>query len=111
MQKRKYFDSGDFALSRANTTSDIGNIHTGRENPLREDISHPASPVPGTSNVNSNANRQQQGEKSTSRVKEGSRLHEEVNENTAEYSGSLGGLKPLDVGKEEGTQRARVDNG
>lgn len=54
-QERKYFDSGDFALSAAGKASSTGPIQTGKEHPLLKGISHLSSPVPKGSNVNSNA--------------------------------------------------------
>lgn len=55
-EERTYFDSGDLALSSARQVTDNGAIQTGREHPHRESISHPYSPVPGTSNVDKDAN-------------------------------------------------------
>lgn len=55
-QTRKYFDSGDFALSAAHKPSDIGAIITGAGHPLRCDVPHPACPVPSSSNVEKGAN-------------------------------------------------------
>jgi len=57
LKTRKYFDSGDFALSQASKSSDIGFTETGREHPLRRNISHPFCPVPDNSNVDKDANR------------------------------------------------------
>jgi len=57
LKTRKYFDSGDFALSQASKSSDIGFTETGREHPLRQNISHPFCPVPDNSNVDKDANR------------------------------------------------------
>ncbi|KAA8643802.1 uncharacterized protein ATNIH1004_010576 [Aspergillus tanneri] len=56
-KERKYFDSGDFALSSAHTTTSNGAIRTGTAHPVRETISHPNAPVPSTSNVNKDANK------------------------------------------------------
>ncbi|CRK12757.1 hypothetical protein BN1723_007426 [Verticillium longisporum] len=55
--ERKYFDSGDFALTAAHKASNIGNIQSGKKHPLVENISHPSAPVPSSSNVDDNANR------------------------------------------------------
>lgn len=57
-QGRKYFDSGDYALSQARKPSDAGAVTTGSEHPLRETIPHPLSPVPSSSNVDESANEQ-----------------------------------------------------
>ncbi|EJT69969.1 hypothetical protein GGTG_12146 [Gaeumannomyces tritici R3-111a-1] len=55
---RKYFDSGDFALSKTKTPSDAGAVITGSEHPTRETVTHPSSPVPSSSNVGDNAGEQ-----------------------------------------------------
>jgi hypothetical protein len=68
---RKYFDSGDFALSQAYKSSSAGAVETGSEHPHREKISHPFSPVPSSSNVDEDANRQVQGKESTDEVSTG----------------------------------------
>ena len=39
-QERKYFDSGDYALSKAGKASDIGVTQIGREHPIPENIPH-----------------------------------------------------------------------
>ncbi|GFF73913.1 hypothetical protein CNMCM8927_007212 [Aspergillus lentulus] len=54
---RKYFDSGDFALSTADRVTDIGAINTGRAHPQRDSVSHPYAPVPSSSNANEDANK------------------------------------------------------
>jgi hypothetical protein len=56
MKERKYFDSGDFALSAAGRETDNGAIKTGVDYPRRESISRPHAPVPKSSNVNDDAN-------------------------------------------------------
>ncbi|CRK41849.1 hypothetical protein BN1723_015970 [Verticillium longisporum] len=55
--ERKYFDSGDFALTAAHKGSNIGSIQSGKEHPLVENISRPSAPVPSCSNVDDNAGR------------------------------------------------------
>lgn len=39
-QERKYFDSGDYALSKAGKTSEISPTDVGREHPVPENIPH-----------------------------------------------------------------------
>jgi hypothetical protein len=56
-KERKYFDSGDFALSTADRVTDIGAINTGRAHPQRGSVSHPYAPVPSSSNANEDANK------------------------------------------------------
>lgn len=52
LSQRKYFDSGDFALTAAHEASNIGRIQTGTRHPLVESVSHPSAPMPACSNVN-----------------------------------------------------------
>ncbi|PVH90962.1 hypothetical protein DM02DRAFT_388101 [Periconia macrospinosa] len=78
LEKRKYFDSGDFALSHAHRVSDIGHIRTGREHPLRKGISHPSSPVPSGSNIKDDSGEQEKGVKEGHKAKEASHLHQHV---------------------------------
>lgn len=75
IQERKYFDSGDFALSQAQTASDIGQIKTGTQHPHRESISHPTSASPSSGNVDS-ATQQPQGQRKSSVVQSESHLHD-----------------------------------
>ncbi|GIJ90051.1 hypothetical protein Asppvi_009000 [Aspergillus pseudoviridinutans] len=56
-KERKYFDSGDFALSTADRVTDVGAINTGRAHPQRGSVSHPYAPVPSTSNAEEDANK------------------------------------------------------
>jgi len=78
LEGRKYFDSGDFALSQAHRPSNIGTIKTGPEHPVREKISHPLSPVPSSSNVGEGANKGMQGGENTGEIKHTSRLSQEM---------------------------------
>ncbi|OAL45114.1 camp-regulated phospho protein family protein Igo1, partial [Pyrenochaeta sp. DS3sAY3a] len=76
LERRKYFDSGDFALSVAHRVSDIGHIQTGTQHPLRKDISHPSSPVPASSNIKDDSGEQEKGVKEGHKAKESSHLHQ-----------------------------------
>lgn len=40
LKERKYFDSGDYALSKAGKASDVGVTQIGREHPVPENIPH-----------------------------------------------------------------------
>ena len=64
--------------------SSAGVVQTGEEHPLRENISHPSSPIPSDSNVKQDGNRELQGCKSTNVVKETSHLHLEISPNNKE---------------------------
>lgn len=44
LKERKYFDSGDYALSKAGKASDAGVTEVGREHPNPEKIPHMAAP-------------------------------------------------------------------
>lgn len=78
LQRRKYFDSGDFALSQAHKSSNIGAVKTGSDHPLRAGISHPSSAVPSSSNVNDDGHEQLQGQWQAGLVRSGSQLHREM---------------------------------
>jgi len=54
-KERKYFDSGDFALSKATDDRVTGHQKTGKEHPDSASISHLSSPVPSDSNLQINA--------------------------------------------------------
>ncbi|EMT68972.1 hypothetical protein NOF04DRAFT_1019295 [Fusarium oxysporum II5] len=75
LEGRKYFDSGDFALSQAHRPSNIGNITTGREHPIRQDISEPSSSVPSSSNIDDNANQQSSARRRSLEVKFHAQTH------------------------------------
>ncbi|KAE8382899.1 hypothetical protein BDV26DRAFT_288198 [Aspergillus bertholletiae] len=64
-RERKYFDSGDLALSAADRVTDEGAIQTGTAHPMRDSISRPYAPVPNTCNANKDANRGFSGKKNT----------------------------------------------
>ncbi|KAH7025187.1 uncharacterized protein B0I36DRAFT_332629 [Microdochium trichocladiopsis] len=78
LEGRKYFDSGDFALSQAHKCSNIGAVNTGSEHPFRKSISHPLSPVPTSSNVDNDANQQLQGEMTTGESRSASNLNQDM---------------------------------
>jgi len=79
LKERKYFDSGDYALSKAGKASDAGVTQVGREHPNPEKIPHIAPPTPtGQQNGNSNV---VHGEKAGSPVKEHTFLHRETSLN------------------------------
>lgn len=44
LKERKYFDSGDYALSKAGKASDAGVTQVGREHPVPGNIPHSSSP-------------------------------------------------------------------
>ncbi|KAF2745605.1 Endosulfine-domain-containing protein [Sporormia fimetaria CBS 119925] len=74
LKERKYFDSGDYALSKAGKASDIGVTSIGREHPVPEKIPHIAPPALAH---NGSQNGQDKAQLSGSPVKEGTFLHRE----------------------------------
>jgi hypothetical protein len=77
LKERKYFDSGDYALSKAGKASDVGVTQVGREHPNPEKIPHIAPPTPGNGQVPANGDL-----KAGSPSKEGSTfLHRETSLN------------------------------
>ncbi|KAF1970521.1 Endosulfine-domain-containing protein [Bimuria novae-zelandiae CBS 107.79] len=79
LKERKYFDSGDYALSKAGKASDIGVTSIGREHPVPEKIPHIAPPAHNGQNGNHNG--QDKGLTSGSPVKEHTFLHRETSLN------------------------------
>lgn len=82
LQERKYFDSGDYALSKAGKASDIGVTQIGREHPVPEKIPHIAPPAHNSQNGQAQAqNGQEKSLTSGSPVKENTFLHRETSLN------------------------------
>ncbi|KAL6706114.1 hypothetical protein ACN47E_006030 [Coniothyrium glycines] len=79
LKERKYFDSGDYALSKAGKASDAGVTQVGREHPNPEKIPHIAPPTPTGQQQNGNV--LGQAEKAGSPVKEHTFLHRETSLN------------------------------
>jgi len=115
LKERKYFDSGDYALSKAGKASDIGVTQIGREHPVPENIHHSSTPLhnlhnghtlspsPGTIPTGSLA----QG---GSPVKEGSYLQRETSASDMENEGeekSDGAASPSEE-LEQGSEHARL---
>lgn len=100
-QERKYFDSGDYALSKAGKASEGGVTSIGSQHPLPENIPHLTSPGPTSgSNGNSNgaSNGSIPGASSGSPVKESSFLQRE----TSVDEGSVISPKVPDKGSSSG---------
>ncbi|MCJ1280496.1 hypothetical protein MMC21_008325 [Puttea exsequens] len=79
LKERKYFDSGDYALSKAGKKEDITSI--GSQHPLPENIPHLTSPGPNSSNNGTSLPPNSggiPGASSGSPVKESSFLHRET---------------------------------
>ncbi|MCJ1369484.1 hypothetical protein MMC20_000695 [Loxospora ochrophaea] len=88
LKERKYFDSGDYALSKAGKASDVGVTQIGSQHPLPENIPHLSSPGPNSGN-NGNGNGDGTplpGGKSGSPVKEGSFLQRQTSISEPEES-------------------------
>jgi len=88
LKERKYFDSGDYALSKAGKASDVGVTTIGREHPVPENIPHASTPTAGPGvgipangaalqQLSSNVSTNSQNQHSHSPVKE-SRLQRET---------------------------------
>ena len=54
-QERKYFDSGDYALSKAGKASDVGVTQIGSKHPLPENIPHSHINTSGSTTSSSTA--------------------------------------------------------
>ncbi len=99
-QGRKYFDSGDFALSQAHRPSDAGAVATGTEHPLRATTNHPLARVPGASNVDQDANRELPSSPSSpsspsAEMKQAQAQVSHLRDEMAPLAGGGGGGKPL----------------
>lgn len=78
MKERKYFDSGDFAVSAAgNLKTSNGAVKVGAAHPQRGSI----SPVPKYSNVNEDANEYLHDKKSDNLTQYSSPLHQQGDQN------------------------------
>ncbi|KAL3489751.1 camp-regulated phosphoprotein/endosulfine conserved region-domain-containing protein [Aspergillus germanicus] len=56
LKERKYFDSGDYALSKAGKASDVGVTNIGSKHPVPENIPHLTATSPGANNPMSMGN-------------------------------------------------------
>ncbi|KAH7389310.1 camp-regulated phosphoprotein/endosulfine conserved region-domain-containing protein [Phaeosphaeria sp. MPI-PUGE-AT-0046c] len=79
LKERKYFDSGDYALSKAGKAGDVGVTQVGREHPNPEKIPHIAPPTPNGTAAPQNGNGQEN--KAGSPVKEHAFMHRETSLN------------------------------
>ncbi|KAJ5494750.1 Endosulphine [Penicillium fimorum] len=61
LKERKYFDSGDYALSKAGKASDVGVTNIGSRHPVPENIPHLTSTSPGANNSTNNGSVSSQG--------------------------------------------------
>ncbi|KAI9829760.1 MAG: hypothetical protein M1819_005997 [Sarea resinae] len=91
LKERKYFDSGDYALSKAGKASDVGVTQIGSQHPSPESIPHLASPTPNGNGNGNNGNNPapQPGQNvpSGSPVKESSFLHRETSMGQSQVAG------------------------
>ncbi|PGH17042.1 hypothetical protein AJ79_01426 [Helicocarpus griseus UAMH5409] len=124
LKERKYFDSGDYALSKAGKASDVGVTSIGSRHPLPENIPHltATSPPQGSSMPGSFSNNGQhaglphhqsstQAGVNRSPVKEGSFLHRETSiDDQPEQRSAEGGEKDT-KGQEEGVSPPQAKEG
>ncbi|MCJ1290477.1 hypothetical protein MMC34_002015 [Xylographa carneopallida] len=97
LKERKYFDSGDYALSKAGKASDVGVTSIGSQHPLPENIPHLTSPSQsnGGNPAISGTNGQQSSGQSGSPVKESSFLHRETSVDDQDLSSSETGQEAI----------------
>lgn len=89
LKERKYFDSGDYALSKAGKASSVDTGSVGSQHPLPENIPHLSSPGVGNPGQGGSGNNNVNGlgmggAQSGSPVKESSFLHRETSVDEAE---------------------------
>ncbi|OQV11131.1 hypothetical protein CLAIMM_15019 [Cladophialophora immunda] len=56
VKERKFFNSGDFAISKVTKNTVTGNPQTGKQHPMSSKVPQLSAPVPCDSNVESDAN-------------------------------------------------------
>ncbi|KAH0543634.1 hypothetical protein FGG08_002072 [Glutinoglossum americanum] len=105
INERKYFDSGDYALSKAGKASDAGVTQIGSQHPLPENIPHLTSPVTASNGMHVGQQTQLQGHHSGSPIKESRFLSRET---SAEDGGEEGTKKN---GDESSTGSSPVKEG
>jgi len=92
LKERKYFDSGDYALSKAGKASSVDTGSVGSQHPLPENIPHLSSPgVSGANGGSGNGNIQlgsAGGVQAGSPVKESSFLNRETSVDEIEKDGN-----------------------
>ncbi|KAI9888571.1 MAG: hypothetical protein M1814_006812 [Vezdaea aestivalis] len=85
LKERKYFDSGDYAMSKAGKSNDAGLSSLGTQHPLPENIPHLTTPVTGPNGAGGNGvPTPAPGGQSGSPVKESSFLHRETSADEVE---------------------------
>jgi hypothetical protein len=87
-KERKYFDSGDFALTATGKATENGVLNTGEIHPHRESIWRPHASVPGSSNVQEDANENLQDQKSDDFVMTESPLHQHTDQQSTKTANS-----------------------
>ena len=95
-QERKFFDSGDYALSKAGKASDAGVTQIGSRHPNPENIPHLTSPGNGNGTVNGHVVPGGHGlvHQGSSPVKESSFLHRETSVNDLDEKEAAGKQRP-----------------
>ncbi|RMJ28199.1 hypothetical protein PHISP_00902 [Aspergillus sp. HF37] len=118
LKERKYFDSGDYALSKAGKASDVGVTNIGSRHPVPENIPHLTATSPGANNPASGngsgtSTQGQQipgsisghpgsvGFQGRSPAKEGSILHQGTNAEESEPGSDSGAAKDKDEDEDE----------
>jgi len=106
LKERKYFDSGDYALSKAGKASDAGVTQIGSQHPLPENIPHLTSPsTPANNGLHVGLQQTQLQGHPGSPVKESRFLNRENStegENNGEGSKAGGGESSLSPTVKEG---------
>lgn len=101
LKERKYFDSGDYALSKAGKASSVDTGSVGSEHPLPENIPHLTSPgVSGVNGGSGNGNVQMGmmgGPASGSPVKESSFLNRETSVDEQEGKENVSRILPKNI--------------
>ncbi|BFZ56115.1 hypothetical protein PYCC9005_003157 [Savitreella phatthalungensis] len=86
LKERKYFDSGDYALSKAGKASDAGITNIGSQFPNPENIPHSPSVSGGSGSGSSGGHTSSSSFSSGSPVKDSSLLAQQLPSSTQAYS-------------------------
>jgi hypothetical protein len=96
LKERKYFDSGDYAMSKAGKGDSVDTGAVGSQHPVPENIPHLSSPVSGPNGIGSmlhphHHHQHHPGMQAGSPVKESSFLNRETSAEDIEASAAAGG--------------------
>jgi hypothetical protein len=110
LKDRKYFDSGDYAMSKAGKGDSVDTGTVGSQHPVPENIPHLSSPVSGPNGIGSplhphHHHQHHPGLQAGSPVKESSFLNRETNAEDIETANNASGEQQQGQQKEQPTEQ------